>query len=154
MKATDIVFSIAKPIAKEYGLNIWDVIFEKEGINWFLRIYLDKNDGAVTIEDCEKISNRVSDKLDELDPIEQSYYLEVSSAGLGRKLRKEEHFLKLIGEPISLKLYKSFGGKKNFAGILRDFSDGNIKLETEDEMFNISFSDCSYVKLDDDLDLF
>lgn len=154
MKATDIVFSIVKPIAEEYGLNIWDVIFEKEGINWFLRIYLDKNNGAVTIDDCEKISNRVSDKLDELDPIEQSYYLEVSSAGLGRKLRKEEHFLKLIGEQISLKLYKSFEGKKHFTGILRGFKDDYIKLETEDEMFNISFSDCSYVKLDDDLDLF
>lgn len=154
MKATDIVFSIAMPIAKEYGLDIWDVVFEKEGINWFLRIYLDKSDGAVTIDDCEKISSCVSDKLDEVDPIEQSYYLEVSSVGLGRKLRKKEHFLKLIGEQISLKLYKSFVGKRNFTGILRDFSDGNIKLETEDEVFDISFSDCSYVKLDDDLDLF
>lgn len=154
MKATDIVFSIAKPIAEECGLNIWDVIFEKEGINWFLRIYLDKNDGAVTIDDCEKMSTRVSDKLDEIDPIEQSYYLEVSSAGLGRKLRKEEHFLKLIGEQISLKLYKSFEGKKHFTGILRGFENDLITLETEDEMFNIPFSDCSYVKLDDDLNLF
>ena len=59
MKAIDIVFSIAKPIAKEYGLDIWDVVFEKEGINWFLRIYLDKNDGKVTIDDCEKVSGRM-----------------------------------------------------------------------------------------------
>lgn len=154
MKATDIVFSIAKPIAEKYGLNVWDVIFEKEGTNWFLRIYLDRNDGVVTIGDCEKISNCISDRLDEIDPIEQSYYLEVSSAGLGRKLRKEEHFLKLIGEQISLKLYKSFEGKKRFTGILRGFENDLITLETEDEMFNIPFSDCSYVKLDDDLNLF
>ena len=153
MNTVDVVFLLVKPVLKKWGLSVWDIVFEKEGTNWFLRIYLDKDDAPVTIDDCEKVSNYVSQKLDEVDPIKQSYYLEVSSPGLGRRLRKEEHFLKVVGQPISLKLYSSLLGKKRFSGILRGFKNGDIKIETQDEVLNIPLSVCSHVKLDDDLDL-
>ncbi len=153
MNTVDVVFLMAKPVLKNLGLEIWDIVFEKEGANWFLRIYLDKNGSPVTIDDCEMVSNYVSKRLDKEDPIKHSYFLEVSSPGLGRKLRKKEHFLKMLGEQISLKLYSPLGGKKQFFGILRDFKNGNIKLETQDEMLSIPLSACSHVKLDDDLDL-
>ncbi|MDE5852894.1 MAG: ribosome maturation factor RimP [Oscillospiraceae bacterium] len=154
MSTCDIVSDIVKPIAEKFGLDVWNIAFEKEGPNWFLRVYLDKKDSKVTVDDCEDVSRLLSDELDLIDPIEQSYYLEVSSAGLGRRLKKEEHFLRFIGSPISLKLYRALDGKKEFCGILKGFCDFKIELETHGEIIVIPFADCSYVKLDDDLDLF
>lgn len=154
MSTCNIVSDIVRPIAKKFGLDIWDIVFEKEGPNWFLRIYLDKKDSKVTVDDCEDVSRLLSNELDLVDPIEQSYYLEVSSAGLGRRLKKEEHFLRFIGSQISLKLYRALDGKKEFCGTLKGFYDFKIELETNDEVMIIPFADCSYVKLDDDLYLF
>ena len=85
------VYSLVKPVADELGFTLWDVRFEKEGGSWFLRIILDKP-GGVDMDDCAEMSRRVDPILDEADPIEQSYYLEVASAGLGRELRTPEHF--------------------------------------------------------------
>ena len=87
-KATDIVEELARPICEQQGLILWDVTFEKEGPDWFLRIYIDK-EGGVFIEDCENLSRTVDPMIDEADPISQGYWLEVSSAGLGRKMTKE-----------------------------------------------------------------
>lgn len=137
-----------EPIVSDLGINVWDVLFEREGSNKFLRVYIFKGDGvAITLDDCEKVSLYVSKKLDEMDIIDERYFLEVSSVGVERKLTKEKHFLNSIGNKVHIKFKKSFGGKKHLKGILKDFGDGIIKLETSDEIFNIPFKNCLYVKL-------
>ena len=90
------VWEIAAPVAEQLGLSIWDIRFQKEGVSWYLRIYIDK-EGGVGITDCENFSRAVDGPLDEADPIEQSYYLEVSSPGVERQLTRDEHFKKYIG---------------------------------------------------------
>ena len=119
-------------------------------------MYLDKDGGNVAIEDCETVSRRISKKLDAVDPIDRSYFLEVSSVGSGRRLLRKEHFEKLKGKPVSIKLFKAFEGKKNFDGILRGFENSVVKIETDDEIVEVLFSNCAYVKLNDkqDFDLF
>ena len=90
-KVTDLVSELAEPIVKEAGCQLWDVEYVREAGEWFLRVYIDKENG-VSIEDCEAVSRPLSDKLDEVDPIEGSYVLEVGSAGADRVLKKPEHF--------------------------------------------------------------
>ena len=95
----DIVTDLVRPITDEMGLDLWDVRFEKEGSVWYLRVFLDKPEG-VNIDDCEAVSRRLSPLLDEVDPIAQSYTLEVSSPGIGRDLRRPEHFDAFVGAQI------------------------------------------------------
>ncbi len=99
------VWEIAAPVAEQLGLSIWDIRFQKEGVSWYLRIYIDK-EGGVGITDCENFSRAVDGPLDEADPIEQSYYLEVSSPGVERQLTRDEHFKKYIGSPVMVRLIR------------------------------------------------
>lgn len=122
------ISKIVLPIVENHGCELVDVEFIKEGSAWFLRIYIDKP-GGVFIDDCQVVSEDVSDKLDELDPIEQSYYLEVSSPGLERPLKKDSDYQKCIGEKIELKLYTELNGKKVFQGILVGVADDKIIVE-------------------------
>ena len=141
-----------EPIILELGLNVWDVSFEKEGKNNFLRVYIFKISGeSITLDDCELVSANISQVLDKLDLIENRYYLEVSSVGLNRKLVKENHFLNSIGKKVFLKFKKTFEGKKNLKGILKEFKNGKLTLETKDEMFYVELKNCLYVKLEDEL---
>lgn len=149
-KVLDAVYEVVESLAKEMDLLIWNICFEKEGKNQFLRVYLDKKNGLVDLNDCEILSNEISKMLDEIDPIDRSYFLEVSSVGAGRRLLKEEHFKRLKGRLISIKLYRAFEGKKKFDGVLRDFANSKIKLETDDEIIEVLFSNCAYVKLKDE----
>lgn len=154
INTVSIVRSLAQPIAEKFEVSVWDVVYEKEGTSWFLRIYLDRKGEKITVEDCEKVSRELSDKLDEVDPISGSYYLEVSSAGLGRKLKKKEHLKEFVGSEVSLKLIRARDGQREFSGVLTE-SDGNLfVLKTDDESLEFNLTDCSYVKLDDDKDLF
>ncbi len=150
MKIVETVYEFAKPLVEKLNLTIWDVCFEKEGQNLFLRVYLEKNKGLVYLDECEIVSKEISEKLDEIDPIDRPYFLEVSSVGAGRKLVKPEHFEKMNGCLVSLKLFKAFEGKKKFDGILRGFEKSKIKLETDDELLEILLSNCAYVKLKDE----
>lgn len=125
------VLTILEPILEEKALELADLEFIKEGPNWYLRVYIDK-DGGVTIEDCENVSRILEKKLDEADPIEQAYILEVSSPGIDRPLKKPEHFKKYIGEIIDIKLYKPLEGKKEYQGELKQFDDGVITIIQED----------------------
>lgn len=125
------VLTILEPILEEKALELADLEFIKEGPNWYLRVYIDK-DGGVTIEDCENVSRILEKKLDEADPIEQAYILEVSSPGIDRPLKKPEHFKKYIGEIIDIKLYKPLEGKKEYQGELKQFNDGVITIIQED----------------------
>lgn len=125
------VLEIVEPIIAEKELELADLEFVKEGPNWYLRVYIDK-EGGVTIEDCEMVSRVLEKKLDEKDPIEQAYILEVSSPGIDRPLKRPEHFQKYIGEVIDIKLYKPLDGKKEYQGELKQFDNGVITIIQED----------------------
>ena len=128
-KVTDLVAQLAGPVVEQCGCTLWDVEYVKEGGEWFLRLYLDK-EGGVSINDCEAVSRPVSDLLDEKDPIEGSYTFEVSSAGLDRALKKPEHFAKCMGRQVDLKLYRPRDGHKEFSGTLSAYGeDGSVTVD-------------------------
>ena len=116
------------PITEEHGVKIYDVEYVKEGSDYYLRAYIDK-DGGVTIEDCEAVSRKFSDVLDEKDLIKDPYILEVSSPGLGRALKKDRHFEQSIGMDVEVKLYEAKDGSKEFAGVLNAFDKDTITVE-------------------------
>lgn len=143
------VKSIVQPIATEMGLEIWDIRFLKEGSQWYLRIFIDK-EGGVSIDDCVDLTHAINKPLDEADPIEQAYCLEVSSPGVERELTRPEHFEKYTGEKIMVKTIRPIDGKRDFKGILENYDDGNITFRTEDESgLTFTKKEVSWVKLDD-----
>ncbi|MGL4607816.1 MAG: ribosome maturation factor RimP [Eubacteriaceae bacterium] len=111
--------------------ELFDLTFEKRGKDWFLTLFIDK-DGGITLDDCEIVSRSVSDLLDEKDPIEQSYFLEVSSPGLNRPIKKEKNLEKNINKKIEVHLFAPLNGSKDFEGILKSFTNHLIVLELED----------------------
>ena len=144
-----IVWDIVEPLAAELGLSIWDVRFLKEGSQWYLRVFIDK-DGGVGIDDCVNLSHAIDGPLDEANPIEQAYILEVSSPGVERDLVRDEHFTAFIGEKIKVKMIRPIEGKREFSGILESYEDGNITIRLEDESgFSFTKKEASFVKLDD-----
>ena len=112
--------TLLAPIAEENGVEIYDVEYVKEGSDWYLRAYIDKEEG-VNINDCETVSRALSDELDKADFIEDAYIKEVSSPGLGRTLKKDKHLQKSLGELVELKTYKPINGTKEFEGTLKAF---------------------------------
>ena len=126
-KVTEVVHALAEPIVQEHGCSLWDVEYVKEAGVWYLRLYIDKEDG-VSINDCEAISRPVSDKLDEVDPIEGSYTFEVSSAGADRALKKPEHFQALMGQEIEVRLYRPRDGRKEWVGNLAAYDNGDVTI--------------------------
>ncbi len=144
-----IVWEIVEPLAKELGLSIWDVRFLKEGSQWYLRVFIDK-EGGVGIDDCVNLSHAIDGPIDEANPIEQAYILEVSSPGVERELVRDEHFLSSVGEKIMVKMIRPVEGKREFSGTLESYDDGNITIRLEDESgFTFTKKEASYVKLDD-----
>lgn len=131
-KVTETVKNIAKPIAEELGLELVDVEFVREGRDWYLRVYIDK-DGGVTLDDCEELSKPLSEKLDELDPIPQSYIFEVSSPGVERPFKTSRDFEKAIGENVRLKLYKAINGRKTIEGILEKYDGETVTILTDED---------------------
>ncbi len=129
MKITDQVRAFSQPIVERLGCTLWDVEYVREGGEWFLRLYIDK-DGGVDIQDCEAVSRAVDPVLDEEDPIPGSYHFEVSSAGLERPLRRQEHFAWAMGRRVAVRLYRPRGGAKEFVGTLAGYEDGRVTLET------------------------
>ena len=145
-KVTDIVAQLALPIAEQAGCSLWDVEYVKEAGSWFLRIYIDK-EGGVSIDDCEAVSRPLSDALDEADPIEGSYVLEVSSAGADRVLKKEEHFQQFVGAEVEVRLYRPREGKKEFVGDLVSWEDGNVTLTMAGEQVLFEKKEVAQVRL-------
>lgn len=127
-KITEIVRELAQPVAEENGCELWDVEYVREAGQWYLRLYLDK-EGGVNILDCEAVSRKVSDLLDEADPIESSYVFEVSSAGAERALKRPGDFERFMGSAVLVKTYKPKDGRKEFAGTLAGFEDGAVLLD-------------------------
>ncbi len=120
-----------KPLVEEHHFELVDVEYVKEGSNWYLRAYIDK-EGGIAVDDCEMISRRLSDWLDEEDFINDSYILEVSSPGLGRQLKKEKDFARSIGKEVELHLYRQRNQQKEFTGILSGYDKDTVTLKMED----------------------
>ncbi|MDQ0159054.1 ribosome maturation factor RimP [Alkalibacillus salilacus] len=127
-KIISLTEEIAQPIVEDMNLELVDVEFVKEGKNHFLRVYVDK-EGGVDIEDCERVSEKLSEELDHRDPIEQAYFLEVSSPGVERKLKKREDFERFEGSYIYVKTYEPIDGDKEFFGDLKEFVNDQLTLE-------------------------
>ena len=118
-----------KPLLYEEALELWDIKLSKEGKDNFLRIYIDREDGYIDTDVCEKVSKYISEELDEIDDImPNKYYLEVSSPGMDRELKTDDHLRRYLGEMVEVKLYSGIDGKKLFCGKLEEFSDGELKI--------------------------
>lgn len=135
---------ISKTI-EDLGYELYDVQYAKEGKDYFLRIFIDSEKG-IDLEDCEKVSNGINDILDTADYIKEQYFLEVSSPGVERVLRKDKHLEESIGKEVEIKLFKPFEGKKEFIGILKKFDDTNIEIEDENNI-SIERKNISLIKL-------
>lgn len=143
------VSEIITPFAEELGLDIWDIRFVKEGTDWYLRIFIDK-DGGVSIDDCVDLTHAITKPLDEADPISQSYLLEVSSPGVERELVTDAHFEKYIGADVMLRLIRPIDKVRDFKGRLIEYKDSQIAIELADgEQLVVNKKETSYVKLDD-----
>ncbi|HEY2420912.1 MAG TPA: ribosome maturation factor RimP [Neobacillus sp.] len=129
-KVTEVVEELAVPIIEELGLELVEIEYVKEGKSWFLRVYIDKDNG-VDIEDCGLVSERLSEKLDSIDPIPHNYFLEVSSPGAERPLKKDKDFEKAIGKNVFIKTYEPIDGEKGFEGILLEFNGQVLKIEVK-----------------------
>nr|WP_197970066.1 ribosome maturation factor RimP [Mesobacillus harenae] len=123
-KVTEVVEELVTPILTENGLELVDIEYAKEGRDWFLRVFIDKDNG-IDIEECGIVSERLSEKLDEMDPIPHNYFLEVSSPGAERPLKKEKDYHKAIGKNVFVKTYEPIDGEKAFEGTLTKF-DGQV----------------------------
>ena len=152
--AAKTVETLVRPTVEGMGLRLWDVSFEKEGPDWFLRVLIDRDEPLDT-DTCEAVSRAIDPLLDEADPIEQSYYLEVGSPGLGRRLNRPEHYEAVKGQKISVKLYKANEqGRKEFAGILTSREGNTVTVDTENGPVAFEVSAASVVRLCDDENLF
>ena len=145
-KITEVVWALAEPAVQAQGCRIWDVEYVREAGQWYLRLYLDK-DGGVDILDCENVSRKVSDLLDEIDPIEGSYIFEVSSAGAERQLKRPSDFEKFMGSPVLLKTYQNRDGRKEFAGVLKGYEDGAVVLEMGTQELRFEKNEVAMVRL-------
>lgn len=125
MKINEQVWQFSQPLVEACGCTLWDVEYVREGGEWYLRLYIDK-EGGVDINDCEAVSRAVDPVLDEKDPIPESYRFEVCSAGLERVLKRPGDFERFMGEPILIKLYRPKNGSKEFAGVLKGYDGGDV----------------------------
>ena len=134
-KITEIAELELEGFLHDNGYELYNIEFVKEAKDWFLRIYIDWEDFGedkyIGTDDCEKVSKYLGRRLDEIDPIEANYYLEVSSPGLDRALLKEKHYLRYSGKEVSVSLYKAQNGKKTFTGTLKGLVGGNIVITDE-----------------------
>lgn len=127
------IYEMVNPIAEELNYDIYHIEYVKENGEFYLRIYIEK-DGGITLSDCEALSRRVSDLMDEKDPIKDPYFLEVSSPGLNRTLFTENHYKRFIGREVMVRFTKSIDVKKNVKGILKEVNDDSIVVEAENLM--------------------
>ncbi len=130
-KIRDIVYGLAGAVVERNGLELVGVEFVKEGANWYLRLYIDK-EGGVSHEDCQTISNHISDLLDEKDPIPQAYFLEVSSPGIERIIQTDKDFEKYRGSAVNVHTYTAINGQKKISGILESKQDDVLILKSPD----------------------
>ena len=140
-----LVTDLISPIAEEFGYELWDVEYVKEGAKQILRVTIDSNDG-ITIEDCEKMHRAIDPVLDEADPIDVAYYLEVSSPGIERELRTDAHIVASMGSKIEVKLFAPLNGSKAYTGVLSGYENGTVYINNGREDIEISRSAISKIK--------
>jgi len=146
MKVTELVAKLARPVVEENGCELWDVEYVREGSEYFLRLYLDK-EGGVDINDCERISRAMDPILDEKDPISNSYHFEVCSAGLERSLKRPSDFERFMGSAITVKLYRPRNGLKEIPCVLTGYEDGKITVTAGKETITFEKSEVALVRL-------
>lgn len=138
------VWELCEPIADELGYRLWNVEYVREGADMYLRITIDSDDG-IDIDDCEKMTRAVDPVIDEADPIEGAYFLEVSSPGVERVLTLDEHFDRMTGENVEVKLYRPIDGKKSVVGTLKGRDEKDILLDVQGETVRIERRDAAKV---------
>lgn len=146
MKITQQVWQFAQPLVEANGCSLWDVEYVREGGEWFLRLYIDK-EGGVDIDDCEAVSRAVDPVLDEKDPIPESYRFEVCSAGLERQLKRPSDFERYIGAAVLVKLYRPRDGRKEFAGTLCAYDAGDVTVEVDGKTLTFEKAEVALVRL-------
>lgn len=134
------------PLMEEHSFELVDVEYVKEAGNWYLRAYIDK-EGGINIDDCELVSRALSDKLDELDFIEEAYILEVSSPGLGRPLKKDKDLNRSLGEEVEVRTYRPIEKQKEFTGVLKSFDEESITIEIEEKEMSFARKDIALIRL-------
>ena len=144
----DRVRALVEQAVISQGVELWDVRFVKEGASYYLRIFIDSEKG-IDIDDCTNVSHAVDPILDEADPIDKSYYLEVCSPGLERELCRPEHFEKMMGQPVTAKLYRAQNGSKELKGTLAGYNDGNLMLDVNGESVTLTKGDVASLHLAD-----
>lgn len=145
MKLTDRIFELLEPTVKNLGYELYEVEFQKEYDNWVLTLFIDK-EGGIDLDDCERVSNAVDPILDEADPIEQAYYLSVSSIGTDRPLKKDKDFQRNIGKKLDVRLYAPMDGKKEFTGELISFDAESFTVKTDKIEKQIARKACALVR--------
>ena len=146
MKTVDAVDALLRPVVSQMGYELDEVEFIKEHGNWVLTLYIEKPDGTVTLDDCEAVSRAVDPILDEADPIEQAYYLSVSSIGIDRPLKKDRDYERNLGNKITAKLYAPLKGKKEYTGELAAFDENSFTIMVNGAEMKILRKDASSVR--------
>jgi ribosome maturation factor RimP len=149
-RISEIVSELLSNFLEEQGYELYNTEFIKEGKDWFLRVYIDlaSGEGYVGTEDCEKVSRFLSERLDEEDPIQQNYYLEVSSPGMDRELITLEHYERYVGNQVEIKLYKGIDGVKNIEGTLDEIKDNMVKVtDLDGKVWQLNLSEIAKTKL-------
>ena len=145
--AAEKVYGLIKETVEAEGVSLWDVRFLKEGASWYLRVFIDKPEG-ISIDDCTNVSHAIDPIIDDADPIDVSYYLEVCSPGTERELTRQSHFEASVGKTVKIKLYKALDGVKEFTGVLKDAVD-RVTIETEGGEYKFELKDISKARLCD-----
>ena len=145
--AAEKVYGLIKETVEEQGVSLWDVRFLKEGASWYLRVFIDIPNG-ISIDDCTNVSHAIDPIIDEADPIDVSYYLEVCSPGLERELTRPNHFEKSVGKTVKIKLYKAMDGVKELTGILKSAAE-RVVIETENAEYSLDYKDISKARMCD-----
>ena len=135
------------PLIEDTGIDFYDVEYSNQNGKNILTFYIEKDEGLISIDDCELINNRITDKLDEIDPISDPYYLEIASVDITTPFTRDKDFKKNIGTVVIVNLYQKLDSKKEFKGILKDFNDQEISLELEKNQIKIERSNISSIKL-------
>ena len=142
------VYELIKDAVAAEGVGLWDVRFLKEGASWYLRVFIDKPEG-ISIDDCTNVSHAIDPIIDEADPIDVSYYLEVCSPGIERELTRRRHYEESVGKPVRLKLYKAYDGKKELTGTLENVGEDSVTLNTGTDVLTVEFKNISKANLCD-----
>ena len=138
--------ALLMPIIEQHNFELVDVEYVKEGSNWYLRAYIDK-EGGITVDDCEVVSRAFSDKLDEEDFIEEAYIMEVSSPGLGRPLKKEKDYNRSMGKELEIRTYRAIHKEKEFYGVLKAYDDDSVTIENEQGQQTFQKSEIALIRL-------